>query len=455
MASSLETNKILAAVLTAGIVASAASVVSGILYKPSIPEEPAYRIAAASGDESGGGGGEAAAEAEIAVLLASADAAAGEKLAKKCAACHTFEDGGADKIGPHLWGVLGREVGSVPGFAYSDALAGLGGSWDYERLSDFLTSPKGYAPGTKMTFAGVKSGEDRANLIMYLRSLAAAPLPLPEAEADGTAGEAVDSANAEGETTPDSAGDVVEETAQAAADTAAAVVDEAVGAATEAAAGLVDQAKETGAAVADAASQTAGDVAENVAEAASQAAGDAAEMATAAADQVGNLAADVVEGTEAQITKAGEAVSAAAGATVAAVTETVEATAETASGTGDAGGLLAMIAAGDVKDGERVSKKCKACHVFEEGGKNRLGPVLWGVVGRDIASYDGFRYSNALKGLDGNWTYEMLNRFLTSPKTFVPGTKMTFAGVRDDQDRANLILYLRSLSSDPVPLPEG
>jgi cytochrome c len=188
MASSLEFNKALAAVLTAGIVASGAGVVSRMIYHPQIPEENAYKIDMAAVEQAGG---EAAEEQEqaasISQLLAAASAnveqavASGQTVAKKCAACHTFEEGGPNKIGPDLWGVVGRDIASVPDFSYSDALSEKEGTWDYEKLNEFLTSPRTWAPGTKMTFAGLDKPEDRADVILYLRSLSDSPAPLPEA----------------------------------------------------------------------------------------------------------------------------------------------------------------------------------------------------------------------------------------------------------------------------------
>ncbi len=130
--------------------------------------EPAYVIAA----EEGGTTEEAATETvDFATVLASADAGKGAKVFSKCKACHKMEKG-VNATGPSLYGVVGRPVASMDGFGYSGALTGLGGDWTPERLNEFLTSPKGYAPGTKMTFSGLKKETDRANLIAYLQSVA-------------------------------------------------------------------------------------------------------------------------------------------------------------------------------------------------------------------------------------------------------------------------------------------
>lgn len=181
MASSLEFNKALAAVLTAGIIASGAGVFSRIIYHPYIPAERAYPIDMAAVEEAGGEAAEEQEEAmELSEVLATADAGAGETVAKKCTACHSFEQGAANKIGPNLWGVLGRDIASLPDFEYSSALAEKEGSWDYETVNDFVTDPRGWAPGTKMTFAGLSKPQDRGDLLLYLRSLSDNPPPLPE-----------------------------------------------------------------------------------------------------------------------------------------------------------------------------------------------------------------------------------------------------------------------------------
>ncbi|MEO0328421.1 MAG: cytochrome c family protein [Pseudomonadota bacterium] len=117
--------------------------------------------------------------------------------------------------------------------------------------------------------------------------------------------------------------------------------------------------------------------------------------------------------------------------------------------------ITAMLASADITKGESVAKKCSACHTFDSGGGNKVGPALYGVVERPIASADGFGYSSALSAFAEakTWTYEELNGFLWKPKTYVKGTSMGFAGLKKVQDRADIVAYLRSLSSDPAPLP--
>ncbi|QPQ54810.1 cytochrome c family protein [Allosphingosinicella flava] len=173
------TNTIAGWVLGAGIVALGASIVTGEVFHSERPEKMGYPIEGVV--EEGAGGGEA--EQPIAFYLASADPAAGANVFKKCAACHNAEKGGPNALGPNLWGTMGKPHGHVPGFAYSDALKSVPGVWDWDSMNAWLKSPKSYAPGTKMTFAGLSKPEDRANLIAYLNQQSDSPLPLPAAPA--------------------------------------------------------------------------------------------------------------------------------------------------------------------------------------------------------------------------------------------------------------------------------
>lgn len=121
-------------------------------------------------------------QVSLAALLANADMASGEKLAKKCTGCHSFAQDGTNKVGPALYGVVGRAIAGGEGFGYSDVLSGYnseGRTWSFENLDAFLTRPKDYAPGTKMSFSGLKSETDRADLLAYMQSLSAAPVAFP------------------------------------------------------------------------------------------------------------------------------------------------------------------------------------------------------------------------------------------------------------------------------------
>ena len=115
--------------------------------------------------------------------------------------------------------------------------------------------------------------------------------------------------------------------------------------------------------------------------------------------------------------------------------------------------LTVLLANADSASGKKISKKCIACHTFSEGQASNIGPNLWDVVGRDIASGTGFPYSNALQNIEGKWDFAELDKFLTSPKKYAKGTKMAFPGLRKPSDRADMLAYLRSLSSTPAALP--
>ena len=177
-------NTIAGWVLFAGIVALGASIVSSEVFNSHRPETMGYPI---EGVEVEGEGAEA--EQPIAFYLASADAAKGETVFKKCAACHNADPGGANALGPALFGTMGKPLAGHPGFAYSDALKGVGGTWDWDKMSAWLANPKKFAPGTKMTFAGLGNPQDRADLMLWLNSkggsLTVPPPPAADVAAAG------------------------------------------------------------------------------------------------------------------------------------------------------------------------------------------------------------------------------------------------------------------------------
>lgn len=281
--------------LGAGIVALGLASISGHYFragKHHRPEKMGYEIAGVVQEGEGG-----AAAVPFEEFLAKADLAKGEAAFKKCAACHTVNQGGANGIGPNLYGVMGESVGSGRGgYAFSDGLKGKGGKWDWASMNAWLTSPSAYAAGTKMSFAGISDPQERANVIAYVNSQGS-NLPLPK----------------------------------------------------------VPEKKE------------------------------------------------------------------------------------------GAGPAAAVALVGDAAKGQKSFAKCAACHTINSGGANGIGPNLAGVYGEPIGQgRGGFAFSDGLKGKGGNWDDASLDAWLAAPSTFAAGTKMSFAGLTDPQERANVIAYLKT-----------
>ena len=332
--SELDINKAFGAVLLAGIVVVGAGQLSNALVSPKKYADVAYKVEPPQAAVAAA----PAAEPPVALLLASADVGRGEGLTKAqgCVACHSFNEGGKNGIGPNLYGVIGATRASHPGYEYSNALKGKAGNWDYDSMTAWLKKPAAFAPGTKMSYAGLADPAKRADIIMYLRTLSATPVAMPAVPAGAAA-----AASAAAPNQPVAAG-------------------------------------------------------------------------TIAGPPPEKIAAPIVP-------------------------------------------IATRLASADVAAGQSSTLKlgCVACHSFNDGGKNGIGPNLYGVVGKPIGEHaPGYAYSNALKAHAGQaWTYEELDKWLLKPSEYAKGTKMSFAGIADAQNRANVIAYLRSLAETPEPLP--
>ena len=176
---SFEFNKTAGALLATGLLVLGLKNFGSELFKTEAPEKPGYAIEVAQAATTAGA---ADVKSEpLPVLLAKADVSKGMAGGKACAACHNFEKGGANKVGPHLWDIVGRKMGSVNDFTYSDGFKAMGDKpWDYDALNAWLKAPKEFIAGTKMAFGGIRNDQDRANVIAYLNSLSDAPQPLPK-----------------------------------------------------------------------------------------------------------------------------------------------------------------------------------------------------------------------------------------------------------------------------------
>ena len=177
---SFEINKIVAAILMVALLVIGIGKLSGIVFHVEKPKVPGYIVEVSQVASSSNAETEAVVEkVDISALMAMGDAVSGEKVFKKCAACHSIAKGGKNKIGPALYNVVGRKVGDISDYKYSKALAAYGKEWTFEELNGFLIKPAKWVKGTKMAYAGLRKEKDRASIIKYLNENSDNPLPLP------------------------------------------------------------------------------------------------------------------------------------------------------------------------------------------------------------------------------------------------------------------------------------
>ena len=180
---SFELNKIIAAVLLTALIVIGIGKFTNILFHVEKPKESAYKIegleTVATSTTSTGSEAKVVETVDIKQLLTMGDLAHGEKVFKKCSACHQIASGGKNMIGPNLWGVIGRTAGSVSDYKYSKAMVAYGKEWTYEEMNSYLIKPQAYVKGTKMAFAGLRKEKDRASVILFMNSKSSNPKPLP------------------------------------------------------------------------------------------------------------------------------------------------------------------------------------------------------------------------------------------------------------------------------------
>lgn len=176
----IELNKIAGGVLGTLLFTMGLGAVSNLIYTSPKPAKPGYDLPVAAEKPAAGAAAAAVPVVPLPQLLAKADPAKGQDVFKACNACHTHDKGGGAKVGPPLYGVVGRPKASVAGFGYSDGMKAKGGDWSFKELDAFIANPRTDIPGTKMAFGGEKDAEKRANLLAYLRTLSDSPVPLPQ-----------------------------------------------------------------------------------------------------------------------------------------------------------------------------------------------------------------------------------------------------------------------------------
>ena len=171
-------NKIIVSIVFAIILILGINKVTDVIFYVEKPEKSAYQVASVTTVASTASAETSSETGNIMAIFASTSATEGEKVFKKCAACHSIAQGGKNKIGPALWGVIGRQVGSLPDYKYSKAMAAHGKKWSFEEMNGFLIKPKDWIKGTKMSYAGLKSEKERAAVILYMNENTNSPLPL-------------------------------------------------------------------------------------------------------------------------------------------------------------------------------------------------------------------------------------------------------------------------------------
>jgi len=416
--SSQDLNKVFAAILLAALIAMLSAFIARLLMPTEHEMTTVHYPVPQSEEEPKDTTAEKKPEGPepITPLLASADPAKGQDQFRACQACHVAAEGGGHRVGPNLWNVVMSDIARHDDFNYSSTLSDMEGAWTYARLNQFIANPQGYAPGTRMTYGGLKKTQDRANLIAWLRTQSNDPAPLPEvgdASVEGT--ESTQAGATERDNGQAAAGG---EGIQQPAETGQSDVAETGG-------------TETGG------TETAGGVTtETAGDRPSEASGTAG-TETGATDTAGGEATETSGG----------------GASAASETAGTETGDQSGQQAGSLSPLEQRLVSADAEAGKSEFRACQACHVNDQSGRHRIGPNLRDVVMSDIARHDDFRYSSALSSKEGVWTYEKLDSFIQNPRGFAPGTRMTFGGLKDDQARANLIAWLRTQSDNPAPLP--
>ncbi|MFO7758748.1 MAG: cytochrome c family protein [Roseovarius sp.] len=337
-------------------------------------------------------------EPDLASLFAEADVSKGQRVFNQCSACHKLEDG-ENGVGPHLYGVVARDVGNVEDFDYSGALSEAADVWTAEELYAFLENPSDYAPGTSMGYSGLSKPEDRVNVIAYLDETDGEDnIEIASADSDGSDDGGSEDASENG--SDDGNGEEGSDEGG----------EEASG---EDSGDGSEEGSEDGS---DEGSEESSEDGEGGEEASGEDSGDGSEEGSEDGSD---------EGSEESAEDGSDEGS------------------DEASGDG-ASEFETMVASADTDAGEQLYRQCQACHQLETE-RNGVGPHLVDIVGREIASIDDFRYSDALADLDGAWTLDELSAWIEDPSDYAPGNKMGYRGLADEQDRADLMAYLQSV----------